>query len=234
MTEKTDLVLVPGLLCTRALWAPQIKDLGAAARIHVADHTGHDTMARIAASILATAPPRFALAGLSMGGYIAFEIMRQAPMRVTKLCLLDTSARADTPERPAQRRAMVAAVEQAKSMQSAMDAYMPLLVHPDRVGDPAFRSVVLAMMEELGPAVFRRQIEAIIGRVDSRPSLAAIKCPVMVIVGREDVLTPVEGHEEIARGIKGSRLEIVSHCGHLSTLERPERVSDLMAEWLAE
>ena len=231
MVAKTDLVLVPGLMCTEALWAPQIAVFGSKARIMIGDHTRHDTISTIAASILAAAPPRFALAGLSMGGYIAFEIMRQAPDRVTRLCLLDTSARPDTPEATAFRRGLVAAAEK-QGIEAGFDAFFARLVHPDRYTDPAIRGVVRAMADQIGVAGFARQQEAIISRGDSRPHLGAIVCPTFVIAGQEDALTPVAVNEEIAHGIAGSRLEIVAHCGHLSTLERPERVGDLMTEWL--
>ena len=231
MAAKTDLVLIPGLLCTRALWEPQIAVLGSKARITVADHARHDTMADIARAILATAPSRFALAGLSMGGYVAFEIFRQAPERITRLCLLDTSARPDPPEAMAYRRGLVAAAER-DGFGTGFDELFARLVHPDRVSDPEFRRIVRAMADAVGVAGFVRQQSAIMGRADSRPDLARIACPTLVMVGREDALTPVVLHEELARGIAGSRLEIIEHCGHLSTLERPERVADLMAEWL--
>jgi pimeloyl-ACP methyl ester carboxylesterase len=231
MAAKTNLVLVPGLLCTRALWEPQIAALGDIANIMVADHTRHDTMEAIARSILAAAPERFALAGLSMGGFISFEIVRQAPERVTRLALLDTSARADAPERKEQRlrRNDLARREGAGAVQ---DELMPLLIHEDRLADSAFTALIRQMAVDTGAEALVRQHAAIMARPDNRPFLATITCPTLVLVGREDALTPVELAQEITAGIPGARLGIAPDCGHLSTMERPEAVNRALRAWL--
>jgi pimeloyl-ACP methyl ester carboxylesterase len=188
-------------------------------------------MAAIARRILAHAPPRFALAGLSMGGYIAFEIMRQAPQRVARLALLDTSARPDTPEVSAARRVQMA-LAAGGHLAEALDALVPRLLHPARHSDAALRAVLSAMAAELGAEVFLRQQQANIGRADSRPTLADIHCPTLVLVGEQDVLTPPERALEMADGIAGARLVTVPECGHLSTLERPDEVTRALLEWL--
>lgn len=229
---KESLVLVPGLLCTRALWEAQIAALGDIADMTVADHTRHDTLAGIARSILRAAPERFALAGLSMGGIIAFEIVRQAPERVTRLALLDTNARPETPDRTAQRRALIALAER-EGARKAQEQLLGVLIHKDRLGDKGLVEAVLKMGEDTGTEVFKRQQAAIIGRPDSRPMLAGISVPTLVLVGREDVLTPLELSQEMADGIPGARLEIVPDCGHLSTMERPEAVNRALCAWLA-
>jgi pimeloyl-ACP methyl ester carboxylesterase len=231
MAAKTNLVLVPGLLCTRALWEPQIAALGDIADIAVADHMRHDTMDAIARSILAAAPERFALAGLSMGGYISYEILRQAPQRVTRLALLDTGCRADPPERKEQRlrRNELARREGAGAVQ---DELMPLLIHKDRLGDKAFTGLIRQMAVDTGTEALVRQHAALMGRPDSRPFLASIKCPALVLVGQEDALTPVDIAQEIAVGIPGAQLEIIPDCGHLSTMERPEAVNRALRAWL--
>jgi pimeloyl-ACP methyl ester carboxylesterase len=231
MTAKAKLVLVPGLLCTGALWVPQIAGLSEIADCTVADHTRHDTMADIARSILAAAPGRFALAGLSMGGYIAYEIVRQAPERVARLALLDTGSRADTPERTAARRELIAIAER-EGVGRAQELLMPALIHPARLSDKGLVDTVLQMAADTGLEAFRRQEEAIIGRPDNRPFLASIRCPTLVVVGREDALTPPGLAREIADGIPGAGLEIIPDCGHLSTLERPEAVSRALRAWL--
>ena len=231
MTAKTNLLLVPGLLCTHVLWAPQIAALGDIANCSVADHTRHDTMAGIARSILAAAPERFALAGLSMGGYIACEIVRQAPERVERLALLDTGSRADTPERTAARRELIATAER-EGVGRAVELLMPVLVHKARLGDRQLVDTVTQMALDLGLNVFKRQQEAIIGRPDNRPLLPNIRCPTLVLVGEQDALTPPDLAREIAEGIPGARLEIVPDCGHLSTLEQPEAVSRALRGWL--
>jgi len=231
MAAKTNLVLVPGLLCTRALWEPQIAALGDIADITLADHTRHDTMEAIARSILAAAPERFALAGLSMGGFISYAILRQAPQRVTRLALLDTGYRADTPERKQQRlrRNELARREGAGAVQ---DELMPLLIHKDRLGDKAFTALIRQMAVDTGTEALVRQHAALMGRPDSGPFLASIRCPTLVLVGREDALTPVEMAQEIVAGIPGARLQIIPDCGHLSTMERPEAVNRALRAWL--
>lgn len=232
MVERVPLVLVPGLLCTRALWEPQITGLADVAHMMVADHTRHDTMTGIAEAILAAAPHRFALAGLSMGGYIAFEILRLAPERVTKAALLDTGSRADTLERSAARRELIAAAER-DGTRAVQDRLMPVLIHKERLTDKPLVEAILRMGEDTGIDAFRRQQMALMGRPDSRPMLKGIQCPVLVLVGREDALTPLELSQEIANGIPKAKLEIVSDCGHLSTMERPEAVNRALRSWLS-
>jgi len=231
MTARTKLVLVPGLLCTGALWAPQIADLADIADCVVADHTRHSTMAGIARSILDAAPPRFALAGLSMGGYIAYEIVRQAPERVERLALLDTGSRADTSERTAARRDLLANAGR-EGVRRAQELLMPALIHPSRLDDKPLVDTVLQMAVDTGLEAFGRQEEALIGRPDNRPLLPSIRCPTLVLVGREDALTPPELAREIANGIPGARLEVIPDCGHLSTLERPDAVNRELRAWL--
>jgi pimeloyl-ACP methyl ester carboxylesterase len=232
MVAQTDLVLIPGLLCSAALWAPQIRALSDLADITVADHTRHESMEEIAKAILAVAPPRFAVAGLSMGGYIAYEIIRQAADRVTRLALLDTGARADAPERRAGRLRLIALAEQAGAA-SAQRELLPQLIHPARLADKPLVDAVLQMAMDTGVEAFKRQQMAIMARPDNLPLLSSIRCPTLVLVGREDALTPPALAQEIAGGIAGSRLEIIADCGHLSTLERPEPVNQALRTWLS-
>jgi pimeloyl-ACP methyl ester carboxylesterase len=231
MTARTNLVLVPGLLCTAALWAPQIAALADIADCMVANHRRHRTMKGIARSILAAAPERFALAGLSMGGYIAYDILRQAPERVQRLALLDTGVRADTPERTAARRDLVANAER-EGVRRAQELLIPSLIHPARLDDRPLVDTILKMAVDTGLEAFKRQEAAIIGRPDSRPLLASIRCPTLVLVGEQDALTPPERAREIADGIPGARLEIIADCGHMSTLEQPEAVNRALRAWL--
>jgi len=181
-------------------------------------------MQAIAAGILATAPPRFALAGLSMGGYIAFEIVRQAHERVAALALLDTSARPDTPQQSERRDAQIAMAREGRFAEVS-DLLWPVLVHRDRQDDADLKAVVRLMADETGPDAFIRQQTAIKTRPDSRPDLADIRCPCLVIVGDGDTLTPPELAREMADGIPGAGLVTVPGSGHLSTLERPEAVN---------
>ena len=227
----TPLVLVPGLLCDERLWRHQAGGLAdLAGPVLVPDVTGEDTVAGMARGILEAAPERFALAGLSMGGYVSLEVMRQAPGRVEALALLDTSARPDTPE---QTEARLALVELARGgrFDEVWQGLLPKIVHPDRVEDPEIRSTVREMAHAVGPEGFERQERAIIGRPDSRPDLPNISCPTLVLCGRDDALTPPHLHEELAEGIPRACLIQIDHCGHLSTLERPEAVTRAMWGW---
>jgi pimeloyl-ACP methyl ester carboxylesterase len=230
-SRKPHLVLVPGLLCTRALFAAQVEALRTIADITVSEETRNASLVESARQILAAAPPRFSLGGLSMGGYIAFEILRQAPEHVVKLALIDTNARADRPEQVKQRRDLVRLAER-EGLGKVMDVLLPNLVHSQRLTDDVLVSSVRRMAEEVGLEAFRRQQEAIIGRPDNRPFLVSMRCPTVIIVGEHDMLTPVKVAEEMAAGIAGSRLEIIPECGHLTTLERPERVNHILADWL--
>jgi pimeloyl-ACP methyl ester carboxylesterase len=231
LTDPLPIVLVPGLLTSPRLFAEQLPALWRLGPVTIAATTHDDTMAAMAGRVLAAAPPRFALAGLSMGGYVAFEIARRAPDRLARLALLDTSARPDRPEQTERRNAQIALVR-AGRLGEVVDQQFPLLFHPSRQGDPAARALARLMADETGPDGFVRQQRAIIGRPDSRPGLAAIACPTLVLVGEDDVLTPPPLSSEIAAGVPGARLVQVPGSGHLSPLDQPERVTEALMEWL--
>src|SRR6267142_2671356 len=231
MTEPTPIVLIPGLLGSPRLYADQIPHLWRLGPVTIADHTRDDSMGAIARRILASAPPRFALIGVSMGGYLSFEIMRQAPERVAKLALLDTSARPDTPEQSEARRAQIALAKNGR-LAEVLDAFVPLLVHPKHRADERVRQVLYQMSTDVGADAFVRQQLANIGRPDSRPGLSAIRCPTLVLVGDGDQLTPPDRAAEIANGIAGARLITVPEAGHASTVEQPEYVTRALMEFL--
>jgi pimeloyl-ACP methyl ester carboxylesterase len=233
MSSRTPLILLPGLLCDRALWEPQIAALADVAEMAVGDLTHDDSVAGMARSVLQAAPERFALAGFSMGGYVSLEIMRQAPERVLRLALLDTSARPDTPEQTAARRALMSLCEVGE-FKGVTPRLLPRWVHPSRLGDKALAETVMAMTGRVGRDAFLRQQTAIIGRPDSRPGLSRIQCPTLVLCGREDEVTPVELHREMAADIPNAHLVVAPECGHLSPLERPEQVNAALRRWLSE
>jgi pimeloyl-ACP methyl ester carboxylesterase len=233
MTDKTALILVPGLLCDEALWAPQTAALADIATCTVADTRSDDTIAGMAKRLLDAAPARFALAGLSMGGYVSLEVMFMAPERVERLALLDTSAHADTPERSAARQALVTrAVSGPQGFEAVVGEHLPNFVHPDRHADKALWEIMQRSAANVGVEAYARQQKAIIERRAQLPNLGRIKCPTLVLCGRQDALTPLALHEEIAAGIPGSRLEVIEDCGHLATLERPDAVNAAMRTWL--
>jgi pimeloyl-ACP methyl ester carboxylesterase len=227
----TPLVFVPGLLCDDRLWRHQAEHLADLADPMTADVTRGASVPEIARSVLDVSPERFALAGLSMGGYVALEIMRVAPERVARLALLDTSARADTSEQTATRRELIELSREGR-FEEVPRRLLPNIVHPDRLDDERLTSTVFAMAEAVGPEAFVRQEQAIIGRPDSRGDLPDIACPTLVLCGREDTLTPVCLHEEMAGLIPDSRLRVIEKCGHLSALERPEAVTAALREWI--
>ncbi|AWJ91271.1 alpha/beta hydrolase (plasmid) [Azospirillum baldaniorum] len=231
MSDRIPLVLLPGMPLDAALWEHQTGHLADVAEPTVGDLTGQDSMAALAAAVLARAPARFALAGLSMGGYVAFEILRQAPERVAKLALLDTSARPDTPEQTATRQDAVRLVGQGR-LRQVVAAGMPRLVHPDRSADSALVDSVQAQAQRVGADGYIRQQTAIMNRPDSRPGLGAITCPTLVLCGRQDAITPPALHEEMAEGIPGARLALIEDCGHLSAMEQPQAVTALLRQWL--
>jgi pimeloyl-ACP methyl ester carboxylesterase len=232
MSESLPIMLVPGLLCSARLYAPQLAALWAHGPVMVADHRRDDTVDAIAARILAAAPPRFALAGLSMGGYIAFAMLRQAPERIDRLALLDTSARADTPEQTDARKKLMALAQASKRLNDVVDLLTPRFLHVNRAHDEPLKETVRAMARETGLDAFLWQERAIMARPDARPQLAGIRCPTLVLVGDGDVLTPPDLAAEIANGIAGATLVTVKDCGHLATLERPDEVNAALSRWL--
>jgi pimeloyl-ACP methyl ester carboxylesterase len=231
MSTRTPLLLIPGLLCDAALWKNQINHLKDIADCTVADTTKHKDIPTIVRDILQPMPPQFALAGLSMGGYVALEIMRQAPERVIKLAIFDSSARADTPAQQEQRRLLSAAAYTGQ-FKGVTPRLLARLIHPDRLDDIVLTSVITAMTARVGRDAFVNQQTATLNRIDSRPFLPNISCPTLVVCGRQDMTTPLELSQEITDGIKGAHLEIIEHCGHLSVLEQPEIANGLMRKWL--
>jgi len=231
VSEALPVVLIPGLLLSARLYAQQIEVLWPQGAVILASHTRDDSMAALARRILAEAPPRFALVGLSMGGYISFEILRQAPERVARVALLDTMARPDTPEVSAARRVQMELATRAP-FADVVSGLIPRLVHYSRQGDADLTGLILRMGEEVGVAGYLKQQTANIARSDSRPTLKGIRCPTLVLVGDSDQLTPPERAAEIAEGIPDAELVVVPECGHLSTLERPAAVNHALRAWL--
>ena len=227
----TPVVLVPGLLCSSEIFAAQIAALWGFGPVTVASTLEGVRIDEAAASILRDAPPRFALGGISMGGYLSLEIMRQAPSRVLKLALLDTSARADTSE---QTDARLEALAQAQT--EFIGVALPTLtglLHPRRRGDLEILNLNLRMARAVGLEGYERQVRIAISRPDSRRFLGAIDVPTLVLVGDCDPLTPLDHSQEIASAVRGATLKVVPDCGHLSPIEQPGRVSEALAEWIA-
>ncbi len=229
---RTPLLLLPGLLCDGALYQAQIAAVADIAAPIVGDLTRHDSLADMAAAMLAETPEYFSLVGLSMGGYVAQEIMRQAPHRVIRLALLDTSARADSDEQRARRRGLIELAGKGQ-FKGVTPRLLPQLLNPDRLTDQVLVDIIIGMAERIGRDAFLRQQAAIMGRPDGRTDLGRIACPTLVLCGRQDALAPPAVHQEMAAAIPGAELVVVEDCGHLSTLEQPDIVSDALRRWLA-
>jgi pimeloyl-ACP methyl ester carboxylesterase len=232
---KQPLVLLPGLLCDAALWEPQLDDLADIADFFVADLTEHRTIDDMAASVLRDAPwKEFALAGLSMGGYVAQEIMRQAPRRVTRLALLDTRSRPEQAGETARRHQFMKLAQTERSFTPVTNRMLPLMLHRSRITDMPLVKVIRDMAERTGVEAYIRQQEAIISRPDFRPDLERYTCPTLVLCGRQDQLTPLENSEQMAQAIPKAQLVVVEECGHMSTLERPREVNCALRTWLSD
>ena len=226
------ILLVPGLNCTAEVYHNQSPALWQHGPVTVANHTTGATMAETATAILADAPPSFALVGFSMGGYIAFEILRQARGRVARLALLDTSARPDTPEATQKRRDAMALAEQGR-FSLAVAATFPNVVHPDNQSDADLKALHTRMSLAAGPETYIRQQNAIIARPDSRPDLARISVPTLVLVGEADSITTPEVAREMATTIPGATLAEIPKAGHMALVEQPDLVTRAMLEWLS-
>jgi pimeloyl-ACP methyl ester carboxylesterase len=234
MTTPLPLVLVPGLYGSPRLFADQLPALwGQGRAVTVAHHGGHDDLAAIAAAVLAQAPPRFALAGFSMGGMVAMAMQRQAPDRVARLALLDTSAALDDEQVLAVRRATIDALRGGGlAIDDAVAMSMPALVHPTRVDDAPLRATLTAMFNETGNDAAIRQQLALIGRADARPGLAGVSVPTLVLVGADDTVTPPARADEIAAAIPHATRVTIPDAGHMTPLEQPAAVTDVLLAWL--
>ena len=226
----TPFLLVPGLNCDARVYAGVAQALWPFGPVSIANHQTGDRVEAIARAILADAPPLFGLIGFSMGGYICFEILRQAPERVLKLGLLDTTARPDTEEATANRRRMIALAQKGRFI-DAIDQTFPRSVHGDNANNPDLYAIHRGMAEANGPAIYEQQQEAIIHRPDSRPLLGTIKMPTLIVVGEGDQITPPDAAREMHEGIAGSTLLVVPRAGHLALLEQPEPVHAALREW---
>ena len=230
------LLLLPGLLCDDAVWEPQIQVLAGVVHCEVPDYRSLTSITAMAEHVLANAPSEtFALAGHSMGGRVAFEVMRLAPQRVERLALLDTSypplGEGVDGEDERSRRLALLATARRKGMRVMGRVWATGMVHPSRLDTPLFESI-LDMIERNTPDMFAAQIEALLGRPDAGRELSKIDCPTLILCGREDAWSPLRRHEEMHAAIRNSRLAVIEHCGHMSTMEKPAEVSSAFRDWL--
>lgn len=230
-SDSQNLVLCPGLLCDGAVWESQIAALESVSNITVGDFAHVDSIAAMAEGVLAAAPARFALAGFSMGGYVSFEIMRRAPERVTRLALIDTTAYPDS-DAQSQRRRDLMALSRRGEFRGVTPRLMSLLLHPKRLEQEALTGAIEDMATRVGADAFLRQQTAILERADSRPDLASITCPSLVLAGRQDSLIPIEHQAMMAETMVGADLTLLGECGHMAPMERPRAVTQALLAWL--
>ena len=228
---RRRVLALPGLLCDELVWTAQMAALDDIADVTIADLAGFDDLGDMAAAALATLDGRVDVFGHSMGGRVAFEVWRQAPERVASLVVLDTGAHPAEPDEQTGRQRMLDIAANA-GMEALADAWLPRMVHPDRRSDVAFMQPLRDMVMRAGPAQHARHIRALLHRPDATSLLGTITVPTLVVVGRHDEWSPVEQHERIAASIPGGRLEVIEDSGHMVTLERPDAVSTLLADWL--
>jgi pimeloyl-ACP methyl ester carboxylesterase len=244
-TAKPTLVLLPGLMCDAAVWSPQVEALRDRFDCIVIDYGALDSLQAMAEHVLATVAAtadaaRFALAGHSMGGRVAFEVMRLAPERVTHLALMDTAtnplAAGDAGAKERAGRLELLEIAQRDGMRAMGRRWAVPMVHPAHVDTPVFDAIV-EMIARRTPALFEAQIRALLTRPDASALLAHITCPTLVLCGREDAWNPPAGHELMRDALRnaagGARLVVVPHSGHMVTMEQPDAVNRAMRDWLA-
>jgi pimeloyl-ACP methyl ester carboxylesterase len=233
---QKSLLLIPGLLCDDAVWTSQAAALADIAAVRVANNGDTDSLGALAESIIAQAPPRFALAGHSMGGRIALEVARRVPERLIGLALLDTGYEALAPgeagEREAAGRHALLAMARREGMRSMARTWLQGMVYPPRLSDEELVEPILDMFERRTPNLFALQIKALLARPDATSVLPTLQCPTLVLCGREDTWAPPSRHAVMAKMIRHSTLEIIPDCGHMSPLERPRAVNQALRRWL--
>ena len=236
--SREHLILIPGIVCDRTVWEPQIAALADLADVSVAEHDASDSLEALAETLLRHAPERFALAGHSMGGRVALEVMRRAPQRIAKLALMDTGFEArsggEAGATEAAGRYRLLEIARTQGMRVMGAQWVQKMIHPDRRNDAHLITTILDMIERVPAQKYAAQIRALLHRQEALSVLTQIRCPTLILCGREDAWSPLQRHEQMNALIPGSTLAVIEHCGHMSTLERGEAVARAMREWMKE
>lgn len=223
-------------MCDQTVWKPQVEALSGIACCQIADHGSLDSLPAMAEAVLRAAPPKFALAGHSMGGRVALEVFRLAPERVERLAIMDTKYQPLPPGEPGEQekagRYTLLGIARSQGVRAMAERWVQGMVHPDRLSDSGLLSAILDMFDKKTPDIFAAQLHALIHRPDATPLLAAVRCPTLILCGKQDSWSPPPPHEEMAARIPSSTLVIVENAGHMVTMERPEEVSNAMKAWL--
>ena len=227
----TPLVMIPGMMCDERIFAPQIEELISKVSVHIADISRHDTISDLAADVLSHAPPKFCLAGHSMGGIVAMEICAQAPKRIEKLVLIDTNPLAELEEVKLKREPQISDALSGKLINVIRDEMKPNYLASSENQD-IILNICLEMALSLGPKVFINQSRALQTRADQQSNIQSINIPVLIMCGSEDKLCTVERHEMMHNMISNSELKIINNAGHMPTLEQPSETTEVLKEWL--
>jgi pimeloyl-ACP methyl ester carboxylesterase len=229
---KIPLLLLPGTLCDATLFQHQMQHLRDIAAPQVVDVHQQDNLPDVARYVLAQVTGQFAVAGLSYGGIVAFELWRQAPERIVKLALLNTNPHDAAPQTRANQQRFVGMAHLGEFRAITTDFLKDIMLHPDHQKDQTLRAKILTMAQTIGIDGFVNEVKAQLARPSAIPDLPNITCPTLVLTGREDTVIPVAIHEEMAQQLPNSRLIILEHCGHLSTLEQPQQTTQALRDWL--
>jgi pimeloyl-ACP methyl ester carboxylesterase len=233
---KNSLILIPGLLCDATVWQSQAEALADVAEVRIAIHGSRDSLGALAETIIARAPPRFAIAGHSMGGRIALEILRRVPERICGVALLDSGyeplSKGESGQREVAGRHALLAMARREGMRAMARKWIQDMVHPARLSDEDLIGVILDMFERRTPELFEMQIRALLDRPDASAVLSAITCPALLLCGREDTWAPPSRHVDMSAMIPKSAVAIIPECGHMATLERPKAVTTALRRWL--
>ncbi|MEJ7740240.1 MAG: alpha/beta hydrolase [Chitinophagaceae bacterium] len=228
---KDHLIMIPGTLCDASLFHHQVQAFSDFAQCTIGDHSSSDALQRVAANILDSTEGDFSVMGLSYGGIIAFEMWRQAPERMKRLILLNTTFKLPSSETRITQQRFVSMARRGEFKEIIANNLKDAMLHPDHALMPGIRKHILDMALGVGKDKFYKQIKSQLGRPDSTADLPFIKCPTLIITGRQDKVCTPEIHAQMAAMIPNSTLEIIENCGHLTTLEQPGKVNEVIRKW---
>lgn len=231
--SNPTLVLVPGLLCDATVWQPVIDAFKKRLPVLVGDCSSQDSITQMAKDILDSADGDLFVAGHSMGGRVALEMVRLAPDRVAKLLLADTGVHPKREDEEAKRQVLVD-LGNERGMGALAEKWLPPMVHPDRIDDGVLIGALTQMVERMSPKLHARQIKALLDRPDATSGLKDITCQTVLVAGRQDAWSPVEQHEAMLPHLRDARMKVIEDAGHFAPIERPSAFISVMEEWLGD